>query len=689
MASSETMAAAKPSEKEESVDYEAVLAFLRKKGFRGTEKTLLSEIEGNGSASVAGINSSVASNSLNSSVGQPVKVGAGDSSVLSSYKSEGDPSLYAAVYIDLTRFIEGSLDMYKHELALILYPVFVHMYLELVYNGHEAAAREFITDFGPKQESFYQDDTKKLSYITKREHMRGSELMENFRTSQFTVRMSRDTYTQLRQLKKLLSERKHGVLWNIIQEHLYLDVYEGIARNRTQINATAGGMTGEANRQANRAKIFFGLQRDPDLSGFIIDADDSDEDVGENKDGGDKPKKKKPKKDPLQLRKQRTDPNAPSAVRMPLPELRDVDKAERAKALREIARRQQLSADNLPSICHYTVMNTTTSVCALDITDDSSMVALGFADSAVKIWSLNTHKLKGLKSADALDNLNPDADDILQRMLDESTAETSKNLYGHSGPVYGVSFSPDRSQLLSCSEDGTIRLWSLQTWSCLVAYKGHLHPVWQVKFASTGYYFASCGHDKTARLWTTDHSNCLRVFVGHVSDVDCVAFHPNSNYVASGSSDRSVRLWDCVGGSCVRLMTGHKAAVATIAFSNDGRFLASGGSSGDARILLWDLAHGHLLGDYASHSAMISMLCFSRENSILASASIDGSISLWNFQKFINESSLEEVNVTHNPSVRTDTSDTLIATFCTKETPIIGIHFTRRNLLLSLGPSES
>jgi len=216
-----------------------------------------------------------------------------------------------------------------------------------------------------------------------------------------------------------------------------------------------------------------------------------------------------------------------------------------------------------------------------------------------------------------------------------------------------------------------------------------MFPVWQVRFASTGYYFASCGHDKTARLWTTDQSHSLRIFVGHVSDVDCVAFHPNSNYVASGSSDRSVRLWDCVSGSCVRLMTGHKAAVATIAFSNDGRFLASGGASGDARILLWDLAHGHLLGDYASHTAMISMLCFSRENSVLATSSIDGSISLWNFQKFLDESSLEEVNVTHNPSVRTDTSEMLIATFHTKETPIIGIHFTRRNLLLSLGPSES
>ena len=94
----------------------------------------------------------------------------------------------------------------------------------------------YIEEFGPQQEPFYQEDIKKLSYITKREHMKGSELMENFRTSQFTVRMSRDTYTQLRHQRKFMSEKKHAVLWNVIQEHLYLDVYEGIARNKQQVH---------------------------------------------------------------------------------------------------------------------------------------------------------------------------------------------------------------------------------------------------------------------------------------------------------------------------------------------------------------------------------------------------------------------------------------------------------------------
>ena len=47
-------------------------------------------------------------------------------------------------FSDLQKFIENCLDQHKHELALILYPVFVHMYLELVYNQHEAEAIDFM-----------------------------------------------------------------------------------------------------------------------------------------------------------------------------------------------------------------------------------------------------------------------------------------------------------------------------------------------------------------------------------------------------------------------------------------------------------------------------------------------------------------------------------------------------------------
>jgi len=647
----------------DSTTVQAILAFLKKNNLTGTTEQLQKEL-----AKATGNGGQVAA--------APKDIEMGNA--LATYKSDGDPSSYDEAYNDLEVFVENSLDMYKHELALILYPVFVHMYLELVYNGHEQAAKEFIAKFGPRQESYYQEDIKKLSFVTKKEHMKGNELMENFNTSQFTVRMSRDTYTQLRQQKKHLSEKKHTLLWNVIQEHLYLDVYEGLPRSKNQIDSTAGAVTGEANRQANKSKVYYGLLREPDVAPLPQDDDEEGED-------GDKPKKKK-KKENILSKKSKNDPNAPIATRMPFPEMKDSDKLEKAKAIRESFKRANLGPDNIPSICMYSLMNCSARVTSINVSDDSSLLGAGFSDSVIKMWTLLPHKLKKLKSADALKDINRESDDVLHRMMDDTSGEQSKSLVGHSGPVYGLSFNPDRSLLLSCSEDGTVRLWSLLTWTCLVVYKGHMFPVWDCSFAPNGYYFATCGHDRTARLWATDQNQALRIFHGHFSDVDCLAFHPNSNYVGTGSSDRSLRLWDCVTGNCVRLMTGHKSTVLVISFSPDGRFIASG--SGDRRVLVWDIAYGHLLAELSHHNNIISGLAFSREGTVLVSSAIDSTIAIWDFAKLTNEASLEDVNVTHNPDVIKESEKLLLGNYRSKNTPVLLLHFTRRNLLLTSGPFE-
>ncbi|GFR14714.1 transcription initiation factor TFIID subunit 5 [Trichonephila clavata] len=595
------------------------------------------------------------------------------SSVLSTYKSEGDPDIYEDTYVGLKKFIGTALDTYRHELSMILYPVFVHMYLELVYNEHEAQAKYFMDKFGPEQEEYYQDDIKKLSFLTKKEHMKGNEFMDSFRSGQFTVRMSRDTYNFL---KRHLQDKRNNVLQNIIQEHLYLDVYEGISRTKQQIDSTAGALIGEAARQANKAKVYYGLLKEPEIQ---IPLDDEEE----GQDGDDKPKKKKPKKDPLLSKKSRNDPNAPPPNRIPLPELRDADKLDRINALREGLKRVRLGPNSLPSICFYTFLNSHQGVTCADICEDSSLLSAGASDSVVRLWSLNSNKLKAMKPASELEQVDKEADDVLYRMMDEKNATDMRPLIGHSGPVYSTSFSPDKNLLLSCSEDSTVRLWSLQTWTNVVCYKGHCFPVWDVKFSPYGYYFATCGHDKAARLWATDYHQPVRLFSGHVSDVDCVEFHPNSNYIATGSSDRTIRLWDIFSGNCVRFMTGHKGSVYSLAFSTCGRFLASGGS--DKKILIWDTAYGHLLAELSSHSDTIYSLSFSREGTVLASGGLDNCIKLWDVTKLLEEIDLEDLNISHSPNVKMNSDSYLLGTFRTKCTPVFTTHFTRRNLLLSAG----
>lgn len=275
--------------------------------------------------------------------------------MLAAYKSEGDPDLYEMAYMELRRFVDESLDIYKHELAMILFPVFVHMYLELIYNNHEEQAKKLIEKYGPEQEYYYQEDITRLSIVTKRDEMNGNDLTDTFKSNEFIIRISRDT---LSLLKRHLQEKKQSVIMNIVNEHLYFDLYEGVARNKSQCEATAGAMTGEAKRQDNKIKVYYGLLKEPDFQTLSAPPEEDDDDP----DAPDKPKKKKAKKDPLFSKKSKSDPNAPAVDRMPLPELKDADKQEKVKGMREASKRVALNAESLPSICFYTLLNSVHSV---------------------------------------------------------------------------------------------------------------------------------------------------------------------------------------------------------------------------------------------------------------------------------------------------------------------------------------
>ncbi|XP_038146657.1 transcription initiation factor TFIID subunit 5 isoform X1 [Cyprinodon tularosa] len=595
--------------------------------------------------------------------------------VLSAYSQQGDPTLYEVYYSGLKKFIESVLDCHRAELSQVFYPLFVHMYLELVYNNHESEAKAFFEKFSGDQECYYEEDLRILSSLTKKEHMRGNETLLDFRTSKFVLRISRDSY-QL--LKRHLQERQNNQIWNIIQEHLYIDIFDGMLRSKSQIDAMSGSLAGEAKREANKAKVYYGLLKEPEIE---LPLDDEDEEA-DNEEG--KPKKKKPKKDSTGSKSKKQDPNAPSQTRIPLPELKDSDKLDKIMYLKESTKRVRLGPDNLPSICFYTFLNAYQGLTAVDMTDDSSLIAGGFADSTVRVWSVTPKKLRKVKTAADLNLIDKESDDVLERIMDDKTASESKCLHGHSGPVYGISFSPDRNYVLSSSEDGTVRLWSLLTFTCLVGYKGHNYPVWDTQFSPYGYYFVSGGHDRVARLWATDHHQPLRIFAGHLADVTCTRFHPNANYVATGSSDRTIRLWDVLTGNCVRIFTGHKGPIHALAFSPNGKFLASGAT--DGRVLLWDIGHGLMVGELKGHTDTIYSLRFSRDGEILASGSMDNTVRLWDAMKAFDDLETDDFTAaTGHIHLQDNSQELLLGTYMTKSTPVIHLHFTRRNLLLAAG----
>jgi transcription initiation factor TFIID subunit 5 len=333
----------------------------------------------------------------------------------------------------------------------------------------------------------------------------------------------------------------------------------------------------------------------------------------------------------------------PKDKSLPLPPKTTSDVLTELEAIKDLRYRVKLSARLLPSAVMYTFHNTYDGLNVLNFSKSCRMIAGGFADSYIKVWSLTGDKLKSLKGSTELAAVDFEHADDWSRGR-EPEGNMCKKMVGHAGPVYGVSFSPDDKYLISGSEDGTARLWSLDTFSNLVAYRGHNYPIWDVDFSPEGVYFATASHDRTARLWSCEHVNPLRIFAGHLSDVECVRFHPNSNYLATASADRSARLWDINRGRCVRVFTaGHPSSTATLmslAVSPDGRTLATGADDGS--IVIWDIAGGNVLKRYTRNTtagaqglgeSAVYSLDFSSDGATLASGTADGIVSFWDTKR--------------------------------------------------------
>lgn len=392
---------------------------------------------------------------------------------------------------------------------------------------------------------------------------------------------------------------------------------------------------------------------------------------------GDEPRKKRAKKEVLI--------NVPTKV--PLPPQKDIDKQDRVIAQKEASLRRKLSSQNLPSICMYTIFNAkeahnTLALCSV-IAEDSSIIAIGFSDSTVRLWALTPNNLKQLRPAHELEELDKDAEDISKRMIDEERTFDRKTLCGHSGPVYGVSFSPCRQVLLSCSEDSTIRLWSLLTWTNVCVFKSHCYPVWDVKFCPHGYYFASCSFDRTARIWATEHHQPLRIFVGHSDDVDLIEFHPSSNYLASGSSDKTIRIWDVIDGGHTKTLTGHNGRITSMTFSIDGKFLVSAAS--DQKLVVWEHNFGHKLAEFDLDTNAITTMAFSRCGAILTSGTLEDRVHVWDFTRLLEQMDTDDLSICSAPNVFRNIRTILLACYRTKSTSILNLSFTRRNLLLAAG----
>lgn len=134
--------------------------------------------------------------------------------------------------------------------------------------------------------------------------------------------------------------------------------------------------------------------------------------------------------------------------------------------------------------------------------------------------------------------------DAFGRVWDLRTGRCVMFLSGHNGPILSLDWSPNSYHLATGSEDNTARIWDLRDRRCVYTIPAHTSILSGVCYdPDSGKYLVTCSYDGSVKLWCHGSFQLLKSLDGHGQKVMGVDINPNGNLITTCSFDRTFKLW--------------------------------------------------------------------------------------------------------------------------------------------------
>uniref|UniRef100_H2Y0G9 Striatin N-terminal domain-containing protein n=1 Tax=Ciona intestinalis TaxID=7719 RepID=H2Y0G9_CIOIN len=176
------------------------------------------------------------------------------------------------------------------------------------------------------------------------------------------------------------------------------------------------------------------------------------------------------------------------------------------------------SAD--PLVQTYTTDGTPTSVCFVHC--DSNHVVVSHTDGKVNLYDLETGQISLVLT---------EGDGIIS-----------------SGSINCVVSHPTMPVTMTAHDDKHIKFYdNTNTGKLIHSMVAHLDSVTSLSVDPNGLYLLSGSHDSSIRLWNLDSKTCIQELTSHRKKFDesiySVAFHPSATYIASAGADALAKVF--------------------------------------------------------------------------------------------------------------------------------------------------
>ncbi|KAG0265290.1 snoRNA-binding rRNA-processing protein [Actinomortierella ambigua] len=218
------------------------------------------------------------------------------------------------------------------------------------------------------------------------------------------------------------------------------------------------------------------------------------------------------------------------------------------------------------------------------------------------------------------------------QIYSSKTHQPKKTISRFKDIAYSGNIRSDGRLVVAGDATGMIQIFDIGSRAILRTFREHKHPVHVTKFSSDKTQIMSASDDKTVRVWDMPSEAAINIFTGHSDYVRSgMVSQANPHLVLSGSYDQTVKLWDMRTQGCVMTMN-HGAPVECVEMFPDGGVVLSGGGP---IVKVFDLlAGGRPMHTLSNHQKTVTSMCFDHSSSRLLTGSLDHHVKVYNVQDY-------------------------------------------------------